>query len=70
MIEVSTPTVISADDAIGAAVADMELAAAVTATEYPGQQRLAATYRAAHHEALAVGVVGNQTLVPLELGPG
>ena len=52
------------------AVADVKLPPAARAAEKTGQQRLAAADGAAAHEPLAVGVVGDQALVPLELGPG
>jgi len=47
----------------------MQLAAAMTAPEQAGQQGFAPAHNAAAHEALAVGVVAEQALIPLELGP-
>ena len=39
------------------------------AAEQAGEQRFAATHRSAAHEALAVGIVADQALVPLEIHP-
>ena len=69
VVEMAAPAVIAARAAVLAAVGDVQLAAAVPAAQQAGQQRLAAPDRAAAHEALAVGVVGDQPLVPLELRP-
>src|SRR3954467_1343174 len=66
MVEVAATAVIAPGAALRAAVGDMELAAAA---QEAGEQRFAAPHRSAAHEALAVGVVADQTLVPLELGP-
>ena len=48
----------------------MQLASTVAAAQHAGQERLAPTHRTAYHETLAVGVVGDQALVPLVFGPG
>ena len=69
MVDLAAPAVIAARAAVLAAVGDMQLAAAVAAPQQAGQQRLAAPDRAAAHEAFAVGIVGDQPLVPLELRP-
>jgi len=69
MVQMATAAVITARTAILAAVSDMELAAAVSAAEQAGEQCLATSNRPAAHKALAVGVVADQPLVPLELGP-
>src|SRR3954462_7107581 len=69
MVEVAAPAVIAPGAALRAAVGDVELAAAMAAAEQAGEQRFAAPHRSSAHEALAVGVVADQTLVPLELGP-
>ena len=69
VVEMAAPAVIAARAAVLAAVGDVQLAAAVAAAQQAGQQRLAPPDRAAAHEALAVGVVGDQPLVPLELRP-
>src|SRR3954449_5429620 len=69
MVEVAAPAVIAPGPAVRAAVGDMELAAAVAAAEQAGEQRFAAPHRSAAHEALAIGVIADQALVPLELGP-
>src|SRR3954452_2947693 len=66
MVKVAATAVIAPGAALRAAVGDMELAAAA---QEAGEQRFAAPHRSAAHEALAVGVVADQTLVPLELGP-
>jgi hypothetical protein len=47
----------------------MQLAATMTTAQETRQKRLAAADRAARHETFAVGVVGDQALIPLELGP-
>jgi hypothetical protein len=41
----------------------------MAAAEQASEERFAAPHRSAAHEALAVGVVADQALVPLELGP-
>src|SRR4051795_1537637 len=69
MVEVAATAVIAPGAAVRAAVGDVELAAAMGAAQEAGEQRFAAPHRSAAHEALAVGVVADQTLVPLELGP-
>src|SRR5208282_2864299 len=51
------------------AVADTKLSSAPRAAENTDQQSLAATNGAAAHEPFAVGVVSNQGLIPLEVGP-
>ena len=67
VVELAAAAVIAARAAVRAAVGDVKLAAAMAAAEKAGKQRLAAPDRAAAHEALAVGVVGDQALIPLEL---
>src|SRR6478672_1079047 len=69
VIEIAAPAVIAPGTAFLAAVGDMELAAAMAAAQETGEQGFAAPYRSAAHEALAVGVIADQALVPLELGP-
>ena len=61
--------VVAADVALGAVVADEQPAPAMAAAHEPGEQRLAPAHRAARHHPLAVGVVGDQPLVPLVLRP-
>ena len=69
MVDVAAAAVVAARAAVLAAIGDMQLAAAVATSEKAGKQCFATPDRAAAHEALAVGVVGDQALVPLELGP-
>src|SRR4051794_10925539 len=69
MVEVAATAVIAPGAAVRAAVGDVELAAAMAAAQEAGEQRFAAPHRSSAHEALAVGVVADQALVPLELGP-
>ena len=69
VIDLAAAAVVAARAAVLAAVGDMQLAAAMAAPQQAGEQRLAAADRAAAHEALAVGVVADQALVPLELRP-
>jgi len=51
------------------AIADTKLSSAPRAAEKTDQQSFAAANGAAAHEPFAVGVVGNQGLIPLEVGP-
>jgi hypothetical protein len=60
---------ISAGVAILAAVGDVKLAAAMAAAQQAGQQRLATSDRRAAHEALAISIVADQTLIPLKVRP-
>jgi hypothetical protein len=69
MVHEASLAVIPTRLAVRDAVSDMQFPAAMTATQKAGQERLTATDRAARHEALAVGVVGDQALIPLELRP-
>lgn len=55
---------------ISLAVADVKLLAAPGAAEQAGQQSFAGADRASAHEPLAVGVIGDQLLIPFVLGPG
>ena len=54
---------------LGAAVMDMHAPAAVPAAQQAREQRIASADGASRHQAPAVGVVGDQPLVPLELLP-
>src|SRR6516165_3002691 len=56
--------------AMGLAVANAKLLAAPGTAEQAGQQGFSGAYSTAAQEPLAVGVIGDQLLVPLELGPG
>ena len=69
MVEMAATAVVTPGAAFGAAIGYMELAAAMAAAQQARQQRFAASDRSAAHEALAVGIVADQALVPLELGP-
>ena len=69
MIDEASPAMIPADITGRAAIGDVQLASAMTAAQETRQERLAAADRAARHETFAVGVVGDQALIPLELGP-
>src|SRR5271166_1703572 len=69
MIDEASLAMIAADIPGRAAIGDMQLAAAMTAAQETRQKSLAAADRAARHETFAVGVVGDQQLIPLELGP-
>ena len=70
VIDGSSSAVIAAGVAVAAAVGHVQLATAMAAAEQTCKQRLAASDRTSAHEALPVGVIGNQALIPLELGPG
>ena len=61
---------ISTGTAVYAAVGNVKLATAMAAAEQSCKQRLAASDRTFAHEALPVGVVGDQSLIPLERAPG
>ena len=50
-------------------VLNVQSAAAARAAEQARQQGLAASYGTTTHIALSIGVVGDQVLVPFELGP-
>ena len=58
MVDLAAPAMIAARAAVLAAIGDMQLAAAMAASQQAGEQRLAAPDRAAAHEAFAVGIVG------------
>lgn len=60
---------IAANVALGAVVADKRPASAMAAAQQAGQQSLALAHRAAHHHAFAVGIVGDQPLVPFIVRP-
>lgn len=70
MIDVGAAAVVAHAVAVGPAIGDVQPPPAMAAAQQAGQQRVAAADRATHHQAPAVGVVGDQALVPLELGPG
>ena len=70
MVDLAASAVIAAGIAVLAAISDVKLAAAMAASKKSGKQRFATSHRAAAHEALAVGVVGDQALIPFELAPG
>ena len=69
VVKLAAPTVIAARAAVLAAVGDVQLAAAVPAPQQASQQCLAPSDRAAAHKAFAVGIIGDQPLVPFELRP-
>ena len=69
MVQEASLAVIPANLTDRAAICDMQLAATMTTAQETRQKRLAAADRAARHETFAVGVVGDQALIPLELGP-
>src|SRR5271165_7643981 len=69
MVQKASLAVIPACLAVRAPIGDMQLPAAMSAAQETGQQRLATAHRSTRHETLAVGVVGDQALIPLELRP-
>src|SRR5271169_1326676 len=69
VVDQGSSAVIARDVTFGPAVGDVQLASAVAATEQPGQQSLSPPHRAAARPALAVGVVVDQALIPLERIP-
>ena len=70
MVDVGAAAVVADAVAVGPAVGDVQPPSAVAAAQQAGEKRVAAAHGAAHHQAPAVGVVGDQALVPLELRPG
>jgi hypothetical protein len=69
VIDLATAAVVAPRATILATVSDVEFATAMAAAKNTGEQGLAASHRTPTHEALAIGVVSDQTLIPLELGP-
>src|SRR6266566_148415 len=69
MVHLAAAAVIPADSAARAAVSDVKLATAVTAAKEASEKRFTTAHRSTTHEALPVGVVGDQALIPLELDP-
>src|SRR6266446_9530499 len=53
-----------------AAIADVQLTAAMTTAQKPRQQQFSASYCSGDRGAFAGRIVGNHTLGPLELAPG
>src|SRR6478672_8807632 len=53
-----------------AAIAHVQLAAAMTTAQKPRQEQFSAPYCSGDRGAFAGRIVGNHTLVPLELTPG
>ena len=70
VVEVRAAARAARAEAARAAVGDVEPSPAMAAAQQAGEQRVAPADRAARHQAAAVGVVGDQALVPLELRPG
>ncbi|KJB91053.1 hypothetical protein N826_30340 [Skermanella aerolata KACC 11604] len=69
MIDVGALAMVAGRTAVSATVGDMQLAAAMAATQQSGQERLSLADGSTDHQALAVGIVGDQALVPLILTP-
>lgn len=69
MVELAAATMVTPRTPVLAAVGDMEFAAAMTTTKKTGKQGFSAAHGSAAHEALTIGIVGDQTLIPLKLGP-
>src|SRR4051794_39430813 len=69
MIEMGAAAVVAHAEPVGTAVGYVQAPATMAAAHQAGQQGLAPANRAAGHEPLAVGVVGDQLLVPLKLRP-
>src|SRR3954449_7070493 len=61
---------IAADIAPGAVVAHEQPASAMAAAQQAGEQSLSLAHRAPYHHAFAVGIVGDQPLVPFIVRPG
>src|SRR4051794_30312678 len=69
MVEMGAAAVVAHAEPVGAAVGYVQAPTAMATAHQAGQQGLAAADCAAGHEPLAVGVVGDQLLVPLKLRP-
>ena len=69
MVDLATAAMITPNSAVRATVGNVKFATAVTATKEPCKKGLAAADRATTHEALPIGVIGDQALIPLELRP-
>ena len=69
MVEMASATMVAPRTSVLAAVGDVEFAAAMTAAKKTGKQGLSTSHSAAAHETLTVGVVADQALIPLKLGP-
>src|SRR5271155_3267710 len=69
MVEMASATMVAPRTPVLAAVGNVELAAAMTAAKKAGKQGLSTSHSAAAHETLTVGVVADQALIPLKLGP-
>ena len=69
MIQMPATAVVAPDASVRTTVGDVQLAAAMATAQQACQQCLATPYRSSAHEASAIGVVADQTLVPFELGP-
>jgi hypothetical protein len=61
--------VIARNVAFGSAIGHVQLAPAMTATEQPGEQSFAPAHGTAARPALAVCVIADQALIPLERIP-
>jgi hypothetical protein len=61
-------TIIAADVILRTVVADQQPVSAMTTAQEAGEQSLSRTHRAAGHHA-AVGIVGDQPLVPFMVRP-
>src|SRR5208283_2480929 len=66
VVEECALAVIARDVALRAAVSDMQLSPAMAAAEQPGEQGFSSPHGAPARPALAVGVVLDQALIPLE----
>jgi len=69
MVQVSALAMITTGFPGRAAVSDVKLTPAVAAAQKAREQRLASSHGASRHQALTVGIIGNQALVPLEFRP-
>jgi len=69
VVHLAAAAVVAADSAMRAAVRHMKPSTTVTAAKEPCEKGFNTADRATTHEALPVGVVGDQALIPLELGP-
>jgi hypothetical protein len=69
MVQVSALAMITSSFPGRAAVSDVKLAPAMAAAQKAREEGLAASNGASRHQALAGGIIGNQTLIPLKLCP-
>jgi hypothetical protein len=69
VVKVRTATVVANAKPLSAAVGDVQSPPAVPTPQQASQQGVTPTDGAADHQPFGLGIVGDQALVPLKLGP-